>query len=103
MTKDLRERNSVISIKPYDYPICARPHLGKYINCMTIDDENWLICGGGPRLAMVIKYLQSYFDYFGNKILFLKWHLRSMKPMSVTEFEDDLFVPNVCRINDNQV
>ena len=33
--------------------ICARPHLGKHINCVAMDDENWLICGGGPRLTMV--------------------------------------------------
>lgn len=41
------------------------------------------ICGGGPRLAI--------------------WHLRSVKPMSVLEFEVENFVPNVCRIYDNQV
>ena len=31
------------------------------------------------------------------------WHLRSLKPLSVQEFDDSLFIPNVCRIHDNQV
>ena len=41
------------------------------------------VCGGGPKLAL--------------------WHLRSLKPMSVQEFDNELFVPNVCKIYDNQV
>ena len=33
------------------------------------------------------------------------WHMRSLKPMSVFEFADgaDLFMPNACRVHDNQV
>lgn len=80
---DLRSKNCTASVKPYEFPMCARPHLGKHLNCIAVDDENWLICGGGPRMAM--------------------WHLRSMKPMSLPEFEDELFVPNVCKIYQNQI
>lgn len=80
---DVRAKSCTASVKPYEFPICARPHLGRHINCVAIDDENWLICGGGPRLAM--------------------WHLRSMKPMSLPEFEDELFIPNVCKIYENQI
>lgn len=45
--------------------MCARPHLGKHINCVAIDDENWLICGGGPKLALVnfVKLLQKLNNY----------------------------------------
>lgn len=80
---DLREKDSIITIKPYEDQMCTRPPLGKYINCVAIDEDNWLICGGGPRLSM--------------------WHLRLLKPMSVLEFDDAHFVPNVCRIHDNQI
>ena len=34
------------------------------------------------------------------------WHLRSLKPLSFPEFDthhENMFVPNVCRIYDNQV
>lgn len=80
---DLRTKVCSNSVKPYESPMCARPNLGKHINCVAIDDENWMICGGGPKLAL--------------------WHLRSMKPMSAPEFEDELFVPNVCKIYQNQI
>jgi hypothetical protein len=41
------------------------------------------VCGGGPKFAI--------------------WHLRSLKPMSIQEFDNELFVPNACRIYDNKV
>lgn len=83
---DLRANNCVATIKPFENSLCARPNLGRHINCVAVDDDNWLICGGGPKLSM--------------------WHLRSLKPMSTFASENDhtdLFMPNVLRIYDNQI
>ncbi|CAF0842822.1 unnamed protein product [Brachionus calyciflorus] len=80
---DLRSNQNCVSIKPHESSECSRPNLGKFITCAAVDDDNWLICGGGPRLAM--------------------WHLRSLKPMGIPEFTDQLFVPNVCKIHSNQI
>lgn len=81
---DIRTKICSSQIKPSEFPMCSRPQLGKFISCVALDDEeNWMVCGGGPRLAM--------------------WHLRSMKPMSLAELEDDKFVPNTCRIYQNQI
>ncbi|RNA24082.1 alanine--glyoxylate aminotransferase 2-like [Brachionus plicatilis] len=80
---DLRSNQNCISIKPFENADCVRTNLGKFITCAAVDDDNWLICGGGPRLAM--------------------WHLRSLKPMAIPQINDPLFVPNVCRVYDNQI
>jgi len=89
---DLRAKNSTVSIKPFENALCARPAIGKYITSIAVDDDNWLICGGGPRMSM--------------------WHLSSLKPMSVLKFgqqdeqgdnSKDVFSPNVCRIHNNQI
>jgi THO complex subunit 6 len=83
---DLRAKTSSMSIKPFEDALCSRPNIGKFINCLSCDEDNWLVCGGGPKLAL--------------------WHLRSLKPLSILDFENDdsaMFVPNVCRIHDNQI
>uniref|UniRef100_A0A3B4ARQ5 Uncharacterized protein n=1 Tax=Periophthalmus magnuspinnatus TaxID=409849 RepID=A0A3B4ARQ5_9GOBI len=41
---------------------CARPQYGKWISCLATDND-WMLCGGGPSLAL--------------------WHLRSLSPTSV--------------------
>lgn len=79
---DLRTNQSVITIKPYEHEICTRPEYGRMINCLAIDEDNWLVCGGGPKLSI--------------------WHLRQLKPMSVIE-PTSMYIPNKCVLNDNQV
>lgn len=80
---DLRQKDCVSTLKPFENQLCSRPHLGKYINSIAVDENNWLICGGGPKLSM--------------------WHLRSMKVMSLLENNDDFFIPNTCVIYRNQI
>lgn len=80
---DLRTKNKTMSIKPYENALCARPNLGRHVTCLAIDDDNWLLAGGGPKLSM--------------------WHLRSLKPLNVLEFNNELFMPNVCKIHENSI
>lgn len=82
-TWDLRTKNETMCLKPYENSACSRPNLGRHINCLAVDDDNWLITGGGPRLSM--------------------WHLRSMKPLGVLEFFNELYMPNVCKIHENSI
>lgn len=59
---DSRTSESVHCIEVYKYESCARPQFGKWISCLTTDND-WMLCGGGPSLSL--------------------WHLRSMSPTSV--------------------
>lgn len=80
---DLRSENgNSFTVKPYENEICSRPHYGRHINCIAIDDDNWMIAGGGPKLTI--------------------WHLRSLKPMNTIE-PDQSYIPNTCVLYDNQI
>jgi len=59
---DQRKKEEVNCLTPGEQSTLARPHLGKHISCAAVSSE-WLVCGGGPRLAL--------------------WHLRTLSP-SVT-------------------
>ncbi|XP_033826404.1 THO complex subunit 6 homolog [Periophthalmus magnuspinnatus] len=59
---DLRSSQSVHIIEVHKYEACARPQYGKWISCLATDND-WMLCGGGPSLAL--------------------WHLRSLSPTSV--------------------
>jgi len=71
-----------MTIRPFEHELCARPQFGRNVNCVAIDEDNWMICGGGPKLSM--------------------WHLRSMKPMSVLE-PFSSYMAKVCVLNENEI
>lgn len=62
---DLRDSNVAIhTMEPYKNEVCARPEYGKWLGCVTLDSgDDWLVCGGGPRLSM--------------------WHLRSLTATTI--------------------
>lgn len=65
--------------------MCARPHLGKYLNCVAIDDENWLICGGGPKLALVTwvqRFENSLWKYIN------KWNKKKIVAFTIDEADE---------------
>ena len=58
---DLRSKDSVHIIKPFENETCARPDMGKWLQCLAINNENyWLLLGGGPTMAA--------------------WHLKTLTP-----------------------
>uniref|UniRef100_A0A0B6ZJ94 Uncharacterized protein n=1 Tax=Arion vulgaris TaxID=1028688 RepID=A0A0B6ZJ94_9EUPU len=58
---DLRAKDAVHMMKPFEHQMCARPHMGKWLQCLAMDEENyWLLLGGGPTLAA--------------------WHLKTLTP-----------------------
>ncbi|CAL1589153.1 unnamed protein product [Knipowitschia caucasica] len=59
---DDRKSQSAHCIEVHKYEMCARPQLGRWISCLATDND-WMLCGGGPSLAL--------------------WHLRSLSPTSV--------------------
>ncbi|KAJ8872615.1 hypothetical protein PR048_026221 [Dryococelus australis] len=64
---DLRQKECVASLQPHLKEKVARPELGKWIGTVDLS-EDWLLCGGGPRLSL--------------------WHLRSMDVMTAFPLED---------------
>ncbi|KAK4004686.1 THO complex subunit 6 homolog [Daphnia magna] len=64
---DARKPKPVHVITPHSEPKLNRPHLGKWIGAVTMN-EDWLVCGGGPHLGL--------------------YHLRSLT-MSKVLLEDD--------------
>ncbi|XP_059141306.1 THO complex subunit 6 homolog [Physella acuta] len=63
---DIRKREATNIIKPYENDMCARPHMGKWLQCLTLDEENyWLLLGGGPTLTA--------------------WHLKTLTPTATFE------------------
>lgn len=72
---DCRSNGEAIQvIEPCKNEETARPKFGKWMGCAAADPaEDWLICGGGPKLAA--------------------WHLRSLSPMSVFN------TPGACQNN----
>ncbi|CAG5121691.1 unnamed protein product [Candidula unifasciata] len=58
---DLRAKEAVHVVKPFEHEMCTRPHMGKWLQCLAMDEENyWLLLGGGPTLAA--------------------WHLKTLTP-----------------------
>jgi len=58
---DLRSKEPVHIIKPFENEICARPDMGKWLQCLAINSEDyWLVLGGGPTMAA--------------------WHLKTLTP-----------------------
>ncbi|ESO95484.1 hypothetical protein LOTGIDRAFT_178363 [Lottia gigantea] len=52
------------TLEPYKSQECNRPEFGKWVGCVDLDQsEDWLICGGGPRLST--------------------WHMRSLSPTAI--------------------
>ncbi|XP_071093100.1 THO complex subunit 6 homolog [Haliotis cracherodii] len=70
---DLRSPGeSVHILEPSKHEMCSRPEMGRWLGCVTLDSgEDWMVCGGGPKLAM--------------------WHMRSLQP--TTTFN----TPGVCQ------
>ncbi|XP_034251857.1 THO complex subunit 6 [Thrips palmi] len=64
---EARKSSQTGVIKPYTNGRLARPELGNWIGAAAINDD-WLVCGGGPRLAL--------------------WHLRSMEVTTVFPVND---------------
>lgn len=56
---DARDRRSAGSVEPFRQERLARPELGRWLGAVAVNDGDWLLCGGGPRLAL--------------------WHLRSLE------------------------
>lgn len=56
---DSREKRSTGAVEPFRQERLARPDLGRWIGAVAVNDADWLLCGGGPRLAL--------------------WHLRSLE------------------------
>lgn len=64
---DVREKKPVNKIEPHKNDKLGRPELGKWIGAVTMNDD-WLICGGGPRLSL--------------------WHFRSLNNSTIFPIED---------------
>lgn len=69
------ERNASIILEPYKDSALARPYFGKWISSIATKGAQWLICGGGPKLAL--------------------WHLNSRHYTNVYNFPS---ANNVCEI-----
>ncbi|XP_022121989.2 THO complex subunit 6 [Pieris rapae] len=64
---DLRTSKCQNKIEPYKNSKVARPDVGKWVGAASLSDD-WLVCGGGPRLAL--------------------WHLRSLDAVTVFDIPD---------------
>ncbi|KAG8311995.1 THO complex subunit 6 [Homalodisca vitripennis] len=65
---DLRQKSLTNVITPHTHAKVERPSLGKWIGDAALS-EDWLVCGGGPRLSL--------------------WHLRTMDVMASFHSVDD--------------
>lgn len=61
--------------------MCARSDLGRWVGCVAVDKDDWLVCGGGPRLCL--------------------WHLRSLAVTTV--FDTPGACANHVMFNEDQV
>ncbi|CAL1545916.1 unnamed protein product [Lymnaea stagnalis] len=58
---DLRMKEAAHVVKPFEHDMCARPHMGQWLQCLALDEDNyWMLLGGGPTLAA--------------------WHLKTLTP-----------------------
>lgn len=63
---DFREKRHVGELVPHQNEKLVRPSLGKWQGAVSVTDDDWLICGGGPRFSL--------------------WHLRSLECTTVYDF-----------------
>ncbi|KAJ9595991.1 hypothetical protein L9F63_012812 [Diploptera punctata] len=64
---DMRQKTYTNTIQPHLSDKLVRPELGKWIGAVAIS-EDWLLCGGGPRLSL--------------------WHLRSLDVTTAFQLDD---------------
>lgn len=64
---DMRQKMHTNTIQPYLSEKLVRPELGKWIGAASLS-EDWLLCGGGPRLSL--------------------WHLRSLDVTTAFQLDD---------------
>lgn len=64
---DMRQKSHTNTVQPYLNDKLVRPELGKWIGAAAIS-EDWLLCGGGPRLSL--------------------WHLRSLDVTTAFHLDD---------------
>lgn len=74
------EKNATIVLRPFKTKALERPRFGKWISTVSPVDEQWLVCGGGPRLSL--------------------WHLNSRTFTNVYKFPTTI---NVCKVIDDLV
>lgn len=60
---DAREQRSTGAVEPWKQARLARPEFGRWLGAAAVTDGDWLLCGGGPRLAL--------------------WHLRTLECTTV--------------------
>lgn len=63
----MREKSPVNKIIPHDNDKVGRTDLGKWIGAVSLN-EDWLLCGGGPRLSL--------------------WHFRSLNVSTIFPLND---------------
>lgn len=78
-TWDDKQKEAISILEPHTNPQLLRPDWGKWIGDVAVND-NWLICGGGPRPAI--------------------WHLGSMQCTNVFDFPGRV---HICEIVDDSV
>lgn len=75
---DNREKDAVHTIEPHKNDNIKRSEFGKWQGSATISND-WMICGGGPRLAL--------------------FHMRTLQPTSIFSFPKEIHVTDF--INEN--
>nr|CAD7264090.1 unnamed protein product [Timema shepardi] len=65
---DLRQKEPTKSLQPHLKQEVARPALGKWVGTVALS-EDWLLCGGGPRLSL--------------------WHLRTLDVTTAFNLDDN--------------
>nr|CAD7589232.1 unnamed protein product [Timema genevievae] len=65
---DLRQKEPTKSLQPHLKQEVARPALGKWVGTVALS-EDWLLCGGGPRLSL--------------------WHLRTLDVTTSFNLDDN--------------
>lgn len=68
---DQREKNSSFTLEPWKTTTINRPNFGHWIGSASINNE-WVACGGGPRLAL--------------------YHLRNRQPFQIFDFPKEVHV-----------
>ncbi|XP_005106176.2 THO complex subunit 6 homolog [Aplysia californica] len=79
---DLRSKEAVHIVKPFEDEMCSRPDMGKWLQCLAINNEDyWLLLGGGPTMAA--------------------WHLKTLTP-AVT-FDTPGVAQNVAMFHEDKI
>ncbi|KAF9422214.1 hypothetical protein HW555_002023 [Spodoptera exigua] len=67
MLWDTRTSSNHNKLEPHNNSKVSRPEIGKWVGSVALG-EDWIVCGGGPRLAL--------------------WHLRSLDAVTVFDIPD---------------